>query len=60
MFFPIAKIALDPSKAPVSNVAVPTTSALGELLLLDEEDTVAVVVAVGLKNVHKNASDELT
>lgn len=59
MFFPIATIALDPSKSPVAKSTVPTTSGFEELLL-DEEDTVAVVVAVGLKNVHKNASDELT
>lgn len=61
MFFPVAKIALDPSKSPVLRSDVPTTSAFGELLFDEDEETVAVVaVLIGLKNVHKNASDELT
>lgn len=59
MFFPIDKTALEPSKSPVLKVAVPMTSATGALLL-DDDETVAVVVLVGLKYVHKNASDELT
>ena len=60
MFDPIAKIALDSFNPPVLKVAVPITSATGAVLF-DEDETVAVVaVFMGLKNVHKNASDELT
>lgn len=61
MFVPIDKIAFDSFKAPVLKVAVPMTSATGALPFDDDDDDdEAVVGLVGLKNVHKNASDELT